>query len=137
MEIVNPGKQYKTANTMVYSCQYHIIFASKYRRKVLTAKIDARLKELVSEKQEEYGYRVIEMEVMPDHIHLLLDAHPKVSIVTIVNKIKGYTSNILRSEFPSLRSRIPALWTRSKFITTVGSVSLEVVKHYIENQKNV
>jgi len=137
MEIVNPVKQYKTDNTMIYSCQYHIIFASKYRRKVLTAEIDARLKELVSEKQEEYGYRVIEMEVMPDHIHLLLDVHPKVSIVTIVNKIKGYTSNILRSEFPSLRSRIPALWTRSKFITTVGSVSLEVVKHYIENQKNV
>jgi len=137
MEIVNPVKQYKTDNTMVYSCQYHVIFASKYRRKVLVDKIDARLKELILEKQKEYGYKVIEMEVMPDHIHLLIDVHPKVSTVTVVNKIKGYTSNVLRLEFPSLRSRIPALWTRSKFITTVGSVSLEVVKRYIENQKNV
>lgn len=58
-------------------------------------------------------------------------------VYAIIGKIKGYTSHRLRTEFPKLKSRLPNLWTRSKFISTVGTVSLEVVKRYIENQKNV
>ena len=73
---------------------------------------------------------------MPDHIHLLIDVNPKTGIYKTICKIKGYTSNILRSEFKQLRSRLPTLWTRSKFISTVGSVSLDVVKRYIEEQKS-
>jgi len=67
---------------------------------------------------------------------LLIDCNPQLDIYKIIGKIKGYTSNILRNEFPELKSRIPTLWTRSKFISTVGSVSLEVVKKYIESQKS-
>jgi putative transposase len=78
---------------------------------------------------------VLEIEVMPDHVHLLLDTCPADNINLIVSRIKGYTAHILRKEFPSLVSRIPSLWTRSRFISTVGSVSLEVVKQYIEGQK--
>ena len=81
-------------------------------------------------------YEVLEMEVMPDHVHLLLDIHPKIGVFNVVNKMKGYTSKVLRSEFASLRSRLPCLWTRTKFISTVGSVSLARVKQYIEGQKN-
>ena len=75
------------------------------------------------------------MEVMPDHVHLLLDVNPMVGIVTIVSKIKGYTSRTLREEFPTLKRRLPTLWTHSRFISTVGAVTLEVVKKYIEDQK--
>jgi len=135
LEIKNPSRKYKSTYSLVYSCQYHIIFCPKYRRKVLMNGIDKRLKELILEKQKDYGYEVIEMEVMPDHVHLLLDINPQCSPVKVVSKIKGYTANILRKEFPSLKSRLPCLWTRSKFIATVGSVSLEVVKKYIEEQK--
>lgn len=137
MEIQNKSKQYKSTNHLVYSCQYHVIFCPKYRRKVLVDNIETRLKELILEKQEEYGYEVIDMEIMPDHVHLLLDVNPMIGIVTIVSKIKGYTSKTLRDEFPTLKKRIPTLWTHSRFISTVGAVTLEVVKKYIEEQKNV
>ncbi len=137
MEIQNNSKKYHSDDHMVYSCQYHVVFCPKYRRSVLENGIDLRLKELILEKQSEYGYEILDMEVMPDHVHLLLDVNPKIGIVDIVNKIKGYSSHVLRAEFPSLKSRLPTLWTRSKFISSVGAVSLEVVKKYITEQKTV
>ncbi len=73
--------------------------------------------------------------VFTSHVHLLLDINPQVGPLRVVSRIKGYTAHVLRKEFPSLRSRLPCLWTRSKFIATVGSVSLEVAKKYIEDQK--
>lgn len=135
MEIANKPKGYKSNHHMVYSCQYHVIFCPKYRRSVLVDGVDERLKELIIEKQGEYGYTVLDMEVMPDHVHLLIDVNPKVGVFSAVNKIKGYTSRTIREEFPNMRKRIPTLWTRSKFISSVGTVTLEVVKRYIEDQK--
>lgn len=135
MEISNTNKEYHSINHRKYSCQYHIIFCPKYRRKVLIDKIDIRLKELILEKQKEYEYEVIEMEVMPDHVHLLLDIPPTKLIHQVIGQIKGYSANILRKEFPTLKKRLPSLWTRSYFVSSVGSVSLEVVKKYIEEQK--
>ena len=85
----------------------------------------------------EYDYKILEMEVMSDHVHLLIDINPNIGVCEVIKKIKGYTSKTLRMEYPKLKSRIPTLWTMSKFISTVGSVSLETVKKYIEEQKNV
>ena len=137
MEITNKLKKYKSDGKIVFSCQYHVIFSPKYRRKVLVDGIDLRLKELIYEKQNEWKYEVMELEVMPDHVHILIDLNPKIGVFDTINKIKGYSSNILRTEFPILKSKLPCMWTRSKFISTVGSVSLDVVKQYIESQKNV
>jgi putative transposase len=137
MELKQPSKPYHTDHSIVYSCQYHIIFCPKYRRKVLTGEVAEQMKRLVLEKQQEYGYTVIEMEVMPDHVHLLLDVDPRGGVNTVVGKIKGYTSHELRENFPWLKKRLPTLWTRSKFISTVGSVTLEVVQAYIANQEGV
>ena len=128
MEIAGSNKQYNIDAGTVYSCQYHVIFTPKFRRKVLVDGIDERLKELILEKQVDFSYKVLEMEVMPDHVHLLIDSNPKIGIYDQVNHIKGYTSRILREEFPKLKSRIPCLWTRAKFISSVGCVSLEGVK---------
>jgi putative transposase len=136
MELVNGSKQYKTDGKVIYSCQYHVIFCPKYRRSVLIGKIEPRLKQLIKQKEQEYHFEVLEMEVMPDHVHLLLDVNPKYGIYDIVNHIKGFTSHELRKEFKELRTKLPTLWTRSKFISTVGAVTLEVVKRYIEEQKN-
>jgi putative transposase len=137
MKLPEGTKKYKTAHGIVYSCQYHVIFCPKYRRKVLINGVDTRLKELIEEKQSECDFEVLEAEVMPDHVHLLLDVNPQVGIAKIVGQIKGYTASQLRKEFPWLKKRLPCLWTRSKFISTVGSVNLEVVKRYIEDQKGV
>ncbi len=137
MQIQNSDKIYHSDHSIVYSCQYHVVFCPKYRRSVLVDGIDIRLKELILEKQQEYLYTVIDLEVLPDHVHLILDVDPRLGISDIIGKIKGYTAHILRSEFPGLRSRLPSLWTRSKFVSSIGAVSLDIVKRYIENQKNV
>lgn len=136
MNILDANKKYKSNSTMVYSCQYHVIFTTKYRRRVLSEAIQLRLKEIVLSNQEKYDYSVIEIETMQDHVHLLLDVNPFIGIYSVISIIKGATSSTLRSEFPELKRKLPTLWTRSKFISTVGSVSLEVVKKYIEEQKN-
>ena len=128
-------KKYRKNETMVFCCRYHVIFCPKYRRKVLTEPIQKRLKEVVLSLQEDNKFIVLEMEVMPDHVHLLLDIDPFIGVSTVVARIKGKTSNVLNREFPELQRKLPTLWTRSKFIATVGSVSLETVKQYIENQK--
>ncbi|MBQ3455891.1 MAG: IS200/IS605 family transposase [Synergistaceae bacterium] len=75
------------------------------------------------------------MEVMPEHVYLLLDIDPTIGVNVVVSRIKGKTAHILNKEFSELTRKLPTLWTRSKFIATVGSVSLEVVKKYIEDQK--
>ena len=128
---------YKSNNNVVYSCKYHVVWCPKYRRKVLTNGIDIRLKELIREACTEIQAVIIEMEIMPDHVHLLLEVDPQYGIHRAVKLIKGKTSRILRQEFSELRSRLPTLWTNSYFVSTVGGAPLAVIKQYIENQKNV
>ena len=128
-------KPYKTDHSIVYRCQYHVIWCPKFRRRILVPPIDTRLKELILEKQSAYGYEVLAMEVMPDHGHLLLDVDPRIGIHKIVGQIKGWTSRAIGQEFPFVKRKLPSLWTRSKFMATVGTVSLEVVKQYNANQK--
>ena len=135
MEYSTPNKEYHPDHAIVYGCQYHLVFCPKYRRKVLTPEQQVRFKELVDEKQDENGYQELGMEVMTDHVHLLLDVDPRQGIHQVVGRIKGYTAHALRREYPWLKSRLPSLWTRSKFISTVGSVSLGEVQEYIEEQK--
>jgi len=135
MDLAQSDKPYHSNHSIVYSCQYHVIFCPKYRRKVLHPPLDARLKALILEKQETYGYTVLGMEVMPDHVHLLLDVNPQIGIAKIVGQIKGYTAHMLRTEYAWLKKRLPSLWTRSKFVSSVGSVTLQVVQRYIESQK--
>ena len=135
MEIQNPSKKYHGASHLVYSCQYHVIFCPKYRKPVLVNGADERLKELFLQIAEKYQFEIIEMEVMPDHVHLLIDCNPRFGIMECVRKLKGGTASILRDEFPHIRKKIGVMWTRSAFISSVGSVSLEVVKRYIQEQK--
>ena len=127
--------KYRTTETTVYCCRYHIIFCPKYKRKVLLEPIAERFKQIVMSMQQEQNFYVLGMEVMPDHVHLLLDIDPTIGVNVVVARIKGKTAHILNREFPELTRKLPTLWTRSKFIATVGSVSLEVVKKYIEEQK--
>lgn len=137
MRIEQTNKRYVHEHSIVYACEYHVVFCPKYRRPVLVNGVDERLKQLVIEKQADYGYEVIDQEVMPEHVHLLIACDPRNAVADVVGRIKGYTAHALRQEFPWLKSRLPSLWTRSKFIASVGSVTLETVKHYIEHQKGV
>lgn len=126
---------YKSNRNVVYSCKYHVVWCPKYRRKVLVNGVDIRLKELIESIATEIQVDIIEMEIMPDHVHILLEVDPQFGIHKAVKNIKGKTSRILRQEFPWLRSRIPTLWTNSYFCSTVGGAPLSIIKQYIENQK--
>lgn len=129
--------KFKTNNNVVYSCKYHAVWCPKYRRKVLVPPVDERLKQIVRETCAETLAEVLEMEVMPDHVHLLVECDPQFGINRLIRSIKGRSSRLLRQEFPSLRSRLPSLWTGSYFVSTVGGAPLTMIKQYIENQKNV
>lgn len=129
--------KYKSNNNVVYSCKYHVVWCPKYRRKVLVSGVDECLKSLVQEICKERSISLIEMEVMSDHVHLLIEVDPQFGIHRAVKLIKGTTSRVLRQEFPWLRSRIPSLWTNSYFVSAVGGAPLSAIKKYIENQKTV
>lgn len=129
--------EYKSNRNIVYSCKYHVVFCPKYRRRVLVDGADERFKEIAREVAGDLHFDIIEMEVMPDHVHLLLEVDPQVPIHKAIKRVKGRTSHDLREEFPWLKSRIPSLWTNSYFISTVGGAPVSAVKQYIENQKSV
>lgn len=129
--------EYKSTKHIVYSNKYHIVFCPKYRRKVLVGKIEKRLKQLIKQICKEKQADLIECEIMPDHVHILVEINPQFGIHKLVRFLKGRTSRILRDEFPELKSKLPTLWTHSYFCSTIGSAPLEIIKQYIENQKNV
>ena len=133
-ESVRPEQRYKSSRHTIFACDYHIIWCTKYRRQVLTSAVQERLKEIIMEKQNDYDYQVTALEIMPEHVHLLVSIHPKYAVTDIVGKIKGYSSLVLRREFFGLQ-RIRSLWTSSKFVASTGGVTLEALKEYVEGQK--
>ena len=125
---------YKTNNNIMYSCKYHVVWCPKYRRKVLRDNISERLKELIKEKCSEIRVDIIEMEIMSDHVHLLIEVDPQYGVNKAIKSIKGYTSYMLRKEFVELTTKLPTLWSNSYFISTVGGAPLSIIKQYIESQ---
>ena len=125
----------RSNNNVVYRCNYHVVWSPKYRRPVIQGPVDQRLKEIVREVCDERRATIIELETMPDHVHLLVSVDPQYGIHRLVKQVKGRSSRLLRQEFPQLRSRIPTLWTNSYFVATVGGATLEVVKKYVEDQR--
>lgn len=129
--------EFRSNNNVVWGCTYHVVWCPKYRRSVLMPPVDERLKQIIHEVADEREAHIVELEVLPDHVHLLVQVDPQFGIHRLVKLMKGRSSHHLRKEFPSLKSRIPTLWTNSYFVSTVGGAPLAVVKQYIENQKNV
>ena len=128
---------YKTNKNVAYDCKYHVVWTPKYRRKVLVNGVDQRLEEILREVADELQSEIIELEVKPDHVHLLCEVDPQFGIHRLVKRFKGRSSRFLRQEYPWLKSRLPTLWTNSYFVATEGGAPLQVIKQYIENQKRV
>lgn len=127
----------KSNKNITFSCKYHIVWTPKYRKSLLVSPIDIDLKDLIRDICERRKVELIEVEVMPDHVHLLIDVDPQYGVHKIIKEIKGLSSRLLRNKYPNLKTKVPTLWSNSYFISTVGSVSLDTVKAYIENQKTV
>jgi putative transposase len=119
----------------VSALKCHMVWCPKYRRPVLVDDVAARLRARLSEKAAEFAMTIRALEVMPDHVHLVVEADPTRCVAEIVNRLKGYTSRVLRGEFASLRSRLPTLWSRSYYAGSVGHVPAATVERYIAGQK--
>ena len=129
--------QVRSNNNVVYRCTFHVVWCPKYRRKVINGAMDVRLKETIREVCTERNAPIAELETMPDHVHLPVSCDPQHGIHHLVKQIKSRSSRLLREQFPYLKPRIPTLWTNSYFVATVGGATLEIVKRYVENQRNV
>jgi len=125
------------ARTCVYNVNYHIVWSVKYRRAVLKGGIDEALKEMFNQIAAEKGFTIHTMEVMPDHVHIFVSSHPKLSASYIVKMLKGISGRWLMLRYPELKQQLwkGNLWNSSFYIETIGSVSEEAVKKYIEHQK--
>lgn len=128
--------KWKRGNNTVYNVGYHLIWCPKYRRKVLVGEVESRLRELLINKAKELKINIEKMEIMPDHVYLFVKSSPTLSPHLIVKRLKGYTSRVLRKEMPSIKSRLPTLWTNSYYCESCGHISEDTVKRYIEEQKN-
>ena len=125
------------ARTCVYNINYHVVWSVKYRRKVLSAEIEEYLKILVHQIADEKGFIVHLFEVEEgDHVHCFVSAPPKLSITNIVKYLKGITGRKLSEKYPELRSKLwkGELWNHSYYVETIGSVSEENIRRYIEHQ---
>ena len=142
----------KSNLNVAYRCWYHVVWCPKWRRKVLTSNdprvanppiagdpgpVDERLAEIIRGWAEETSSEIAGLEIMPDHVHLLVSVDPQYGIGKFVRMAKGRSSKLLRQEFPSIKRRIPTLWTNSYFVATVGGAPLDIVKQYVENQRNI
>lgn len=126
----------------MYNLNYHIVWCTKYRRKVLKDGIDADLKTILREIASENGYSIPHMEVgLDDHIHLLVSAPPKISVSSIVKQLKGTSSLRLFAMHPELKSRYwkrkgeRSLWSPSYFVESIGTTNEDAVAKYIDGQR--
>ena len=127
------NQSYQHTNTTVSLINYHFVWIPRRRRKVLVKEVKKRLTELIYEKVSELDCKVVSLAIEPDHVHLFLNCLPDLAPKQIMHRIKGYSSYVLRKEFPHLK-RMPSMWTRSYFVSTVGNVSSSTIQKYIEVQ---
>ena len=130
-------KGYLSSQTSIYFLNYHFVWCSKYRRKVLVDAIAKRLDELIRLKCQELKCEVLALSIQSDHVHLFVKASPQLAPNRIIGTIKGYTSRLMRQQFPELCSKLPTLWTRSYFVSTHGYISDDMIQKYIEEQKGM
>jgi putative transposase len=104
---------------------------------VLEDQIAERFKTIAAEVCAEHNVIIEALEVMPDPVHAVLNVDPQLGIHLIVKRIKGRSARLLREEFPSLKSRLPSLWTNSYFVSTTGGAPLDIIRQYVETQRGV
>lgn len=127
------SKELRKNKNIVFNCTYHIVFCPKRRSKVLVGEIREHFKNIVVEVGVETQTEILEVEVMPDHVHLCVSVDPQFGVHKFVKRLKGRTSRYLRKEYDQLLS-LPSLWTNSYYVGTVGNVSKTTVLEYIKNQ---
>jgi putative transposase len=127
--------RYRVSTAAVYSLKYHLVWCPKYRLKVLVGPVEKRLRQLLYQKAEELDADIHALEIMSDHVHMFVESDPRLAPAHLAAQFKGFTSHELREQFPWLKSRMPALGSRSYYIGSMGTVSEQTVRRSIANQK--
>jgi len=130
--------EYKSLSHCKYLVQYHLVWCPKFRYNVLKGNVEDALKRILAEICTRYEYEIIELEVMPDHVHIFISAKPTIAPTDIVRTLKSITAIQLLKEFPALKkfySRCGSLWSKGYFVSTIGKVSADTIQRYIQEQK--
>lgn len=128
-----------SSNNAKHALGYHIVWCPKYRHQVLSDLVEIELKKLLSEACASNGWKIHALEVMPDHVHLFIQADHTIAPMEIVRYLKSVTAIGLFLKFPHLKKQKfwgSGLWSKGTFYSTVGSVSEKAIRHYIDNQKS-
>lgn len=120
-----------------YSLFYHIVWAPKYRRRVLDGRVGERARQIIVETSAKYGYKIDTLKVSPDHIHVLLSLPPRMSVAEAVRTLKSLTARTLLEEFSELKKHLwqGSLWTRGYAVNSVGGLNLDTVRQYITTEQ--
>jgi putative transposase len=131
-------ERYRKGAHTVLDVQYHFVWKTKYGYKVLSGDIALRLRIILRNICEKYDMSIIRGSVRADHIHILVKAPAYLSISKIAQLLKGNSSYLIQREFPELKKRYwgQHLWARGYFCSTVGVVTEETIKRYIEEQED-
>lgn len=130
-------KEHRKSAGGVHALQYHFVWCPKYRRGVLVGEVATELEKLLREKAFELGVEIISLAIRPDHVHCFITGTPSLAPYLLVHRLKGFTAHELRKRFPSLKTRLPSLWSRSYYVGSIGQAADETVRRYIEAQKGV
>ena len=121
---------------VLYACRYQVVWCPESWRPVLVDDVRRRLVEILREEARDRRAEVVALEVLSDHVSLVVDADPQFGIHRLVKRLKARSSHDLRREFPHLRSRLPALWTHSYFVVTIGGTRPAAVRRYVVAQRH-
>ena len=129
---------YRKGGHTVFDIKFHLVWITKYRYKILKGSIGKRLIELLKQGCEAKDIVIVKGHVSPDHVHMLVSVPPSLSVSDVAKYLKGRSSHLLQDEFPELKKKYwgQHLWARGYFCATVGTVTEEMIKQYIENHKD-
>jgi putative transposase len=132
-------KEYRKASHCIYELKYHIVWITKYRKRVLTPEVGKRLRDIIRLICTSLEVEIVKGHIRRDHVHLLVSAPPYVSVSKLVQRIKGLTSRKLLQESRKLNKAFWGrhLWARGYFVASTGDVTEEVIARYIEQQEEM
>jgi putative transposase len=128
---------FRTGRHCVFALHVHLVFVTKYRRKVLTEAAHETLRDLFARLCQEFEARLVEANGEDDYVHLLVEYPPKVALSKLVNSLKGVSSRRLRQLHPEIVQRYykGVLWSSSYFAASCGGAPLSIIRQYVEDQR--
>jgi len=132
----NSQARFRSTRHAKYWCAYHLVWIPKYRRDILIGEVAEYTKGVINKIINELGCENLALNVMPDYIHVFVLCPPRLAPAYVVKYLKGKSARKILQKFPKLKGKVKhgKLWTRSYFVTTVGNVSADIIKKYVEGQ---